>query len=165
LQDEQQSLAGILQHGPASTGFSICGLPHSDFAQKSFARGERYVWRIAMRTRMLRKLGEQTSPDLDRRQVLLCLGYAENFLSIALLGRLSFSGVMQQLGSLQRLMTALESGAGRLSLSISQTCSNTIAALQGANRAASFHLLAGSCDVSSTWMKVFFKKKKKKKNN
>lgn len=107
-----------------------------------------------MRTRMLRKLGEQTSPDLDRRQVLLCLGHAENLLAIGLLGRAHLSGIVKQLISLQRLVKSLESGGGRLSPLIDESFWKVMLALQGAHRAASFQGLTGSIEATCAWAKA-----------
>jgi hypothetical protein len=110
-----------------------------------------------MRTRMLRKLGEQqSSPDLDRRQVLLCLGYAENFLAIGLLGRLHLSNVAAEIKSMQLLTRALESDNGRQSPLIAEAVSEAIVTLQAAHRAASFQSLTGTCESRTDWAKVCF---------
>ncbi len=154
LMDQQLSLGKMFQIGEATVAFpsSLTGLPLADFLADSFSRAEKYVWRIAMRMSMLRKVAEKSSPDLDRRQVLLCLGHGENLLAVALMGKLYFSMALAQLGRLQNLLKALEE-PGRAAVNVGPSMERVAAALQSARRAASFQSLVGSIAAGSAWMK------------
>ncbi len=143
---EQQSLAFVLQHGqalpalPGAMGTLAC----ADFVSDALGRGERYFWRTTARLSMLRRLAESPSPDLSRQQVLLCLGYAENLMGVALEGRSIIFDCLRETSKLKALLESLRAATQEplpLQAQIGRQMALVHGALQCAVRATQFQTL------------------------